>query len=440
MTTSDMPPGTRGRGPFCSECGASLPATGSFCPSCGAAVAAPGYPTAPAPSADASHRRTVRHGQVGAAVVVILALLGVGAGMALARRGPENQTTPLVASKSATATTATPAAAPSPATPAVTTLTATPSSAVVPSQTFADLYQRVNSGVVRIESTTCDGGGIGTGFLIAPNLIATVAHVVSGAAALSLTLGDNASGGTTSGTVVGIDPQSDLALVRTNRPLTGHVFTLADHAPIVGQEIGAIGFPEGEPMTLTRGIVSGLERTVPINGLDRSGLIQTDVAINPGNSGGPMLATDGQVYGLIDAKRTDAAGIGYAVSPTTANARLGAWKGSTTSVVTSACARPVAPGPARTLNPTLPPASDPQTVAVTGALKGYFDAINAADYGSAWRALGPSIRGPSPDSLAAGLATTYDGLVVVHSVSSAPSGAVLAHVTFTSVQALGVVK
>lgn len=114
-------------------------------------------------------------------------------------------------------------------------------------QTFATLYQAVNSGVVRIKTTTCTGGGIGTGFLVEPNLIATVAHVVNGAAALSLTLGDNSAGGTTSGTVVGIDQQNDVALVRTNRPMSGHVFTMAEKAPSVGQEIAAIGFPEDSP-------------------------------------------------------------------------------------------------------------------------------------------------------------------------------------------------
>lgn len=279
------------------------------------------------------------------------------------------------------------------------------------------------------------GGGIGTGFLVAPNLVATVAHVVDGAAALSLTVGENGSGGTTSGVVVGIDPQADVALIRSNRPLTGHVFTLADKPPTVGQEIAAIGFPEGQPMTLTRGIVSGLDRSIPIEGLNRSGLIQTDVAINPGNSGGPMLATDGQVFGLIDAKNVQASGLGYAVSPTTAAARLRAWNGATTSVVSAACDHPAGPLPGRTLDPVVPPGSDPRTVAVAQALQTYFQAINAADYRTAWLQTSPRIRGTSPDSLANGDATSYDGLVVVHSVTPATAGAVLAHVTFTSVQA-----
>lgn len=428
---------------FCPHCGHALPPAGLFCTSCGSPVAS--GPNAP-PSADQTSSRAGSGVDAGgvphrkrllpALTAVLLLLLGGGV-TALAMRGSgQTVTTSATASSGPAAGKASSSSPPPAASAAAVTTTVTSSAPPATSapQTFADLYKNVNGGVVRIETTTCDGGGIGTGFLVAPNLVATVAHVVEGAAALSLTIGDNGSGGTTSGVVVGLDPQSDVALVKTNRPLTGHVFRLADHVPTVGQEIAAIGFPEGEPMTLTRGIVSGLERTIPIDGLDRSGLIQTDVAINPGNSGGPMLATDGQVYGLIDAKRTDAAGLGYAVSPTTASARVRAWQGLTSSVVSAACEHPVAPEPGRGLDPSVPPGSDPRTVAVATALKHYFDAINAADYRTAWSGLSPRIRGTSPDSLAKGDATSYDVLVVVHSVTSAGSAA-LAHVTFTSVQA-----
>lgn len=114
-----------------------------------------------------------------------------------------------------------------------------------------------------------------------------MAHVVNQSAALSLTAGENGAGGTTSGVVVGIDSSTDVALVRVNRPISGHVFTLATAAPRVGQEVAAIGFPVGDPMTFTRGTVSGLDRTITLENVLRSGLIETDAAVNPGNSGGP---------------------------------------------------------------------------------------------------------------------------------------------------------
>ena len=452
-TSSEPPDETETNRPhFCRQCGRALPQVGSFCTACGAAVGPspqrlpqplPGTVSGPSTAAVPTTMTPVRRSRRGPVIAafVVLALLAGGGVIALAMRGsgqPISASTTTSSSSPAAerSPSSSPASSPAASVAAVTTtVTASPPPTTPGPQSLADLYKNVNSGVVRIETTTCTGGGIGTGFLVAPNLVATVAHVVNGAAVLKLTIGDSGSGGTTSGVVIGLDPQSDVALVKTNRPLTGHVFNLADHIPAVGQEIGAIGFPEGEPMTLTRGIVSGLDRTIPIDGLDRSGLIQTDVAINPGNSGGPMLATDGQVYGLIDAKRTNASGLGYAVSPTTASARVRSWQGRTTSVVSAGCDHPVAPEPGRGLDPTVPPGSDPRTVAVAGALKNYFDAINAADYRMAWLGLSPRIRGASPDSLAKGDATSYDALIVIHSVTSAPTGAVLAYVSFTSVQA-----
>ncbi len=233
----------------------------------------------------------------------------------------------------------------------------------------------------------------------------------------------------------GVDPQVDVALIRTNRPLTGHVFTIASKEPSVGQEIGAIGFPEGEPMTLTRGIVSGLDRTIPIDGLDRTGLIQTDAGINPGNSGGPMLTVDGQVYGLIDAKPDRCRRHRTPGSPTIAAARLGAWKKATTSVVSAACANPVAPAPAAAPGTLTPPGGDARSAAVAAVFQDYFDAINTADYGRAWAHLTPHLGGPSPDSLAARDATSFDSLITLESVDFSGSGTALAHVTFTSFQA-----
>lgn len=191
---------------------------------------------------------------------------------------------------------------------------------------FADLYAAVSSGVVRIASDDCDGSSVGSGFLVAPDLVATVAHVVDGAITLTLTVGENGEGGTSAGVVIGLDQETDVALIRTAHPVDGHVFTLADGDPSVGEEVAAIGFPVDSPMTLTTGAISGLDRTVNVEGIFRTGMIQTDIAVNPGNSGGPMLTTDGVVSGLIDAKRTAAEGIAFAVSPATAAAQLDAWR------------------------------------------------------------------------------------------------------------------
>jgi hypothetical protein len=259
--------------------------------------------------------------------------------------------------------------------------------------------------------------------------------VVDGAAALGLEVGEDGKGGYTSGDVVGIDRKSDIALIRTARPLSGHLFSFAVDLPAVGQEVAAIGFPEGEPMTLTRGTVSGLHRTIEIEGKQTTGLIQTDTAINPGNSGGPMLATSGTVYGVVDAKRNGAEGIAYAVSPQIAGERVDAWRGRTASVVSSPCAAPVAPLQARDQAPNGPDTQDPTSESVVKFFSAYFDAINAADYDSVWSMLAPSLRGRSSQGLARGLSTTFDTGVDVQSITLKSGGKALAHVSFTSFQA-----
>jgi hypothetical protein len=265
--------------------------------------------------------------------------------------------------------------------------------------------------------------------------VATVAHVVNESAALNLTVGEKGSGGTTSGTVVGIDPSADVALVRLDRPLQGHVFTLSVATPQVGQEVAAIGFPVGDPMTFTRGTVSGLDRTIPIENVLRSGLIETDAAINPGNSGGPLLSADGQVFGLVDAKNLDAEGIAYAVAPTIANPLLKSWVDNTTSAVSAPCASPVGPQQGRDLSPSMPGSPDATTQAVGEVLKTYFDGINSADYEQAWLMLSPSLRGASVSSFADGTSTSFDSQVTLLSVTPGAGESVIAHVTFTSVQA-----
>merc|ERR1719323_2754689 len=85
----------------------------------------------------------------------------------------------------------------------------------------------------------------------------------------------------------------------------------------VGQEVYAIGNPFGLDHTLTKGIVSGVGRTIQsIGGRPIQGVIQTDASINPGNSGGPLLNSQGQVIGMNTAILTGSgsfAGVGLAI-------------------------------------------------------------------------------------------------------------------------------
>ncbi len=191
-----------------------------------------------------------------------------------------------------------------------------------PSDPFAALYRNASSGIIRIETVQCDGKGVGTGFLLSPTLVATVAHVVDQSTTISLSAGETQ----TAGTVIGIDNVRDIALVQAIRPFSGHVFTLARTLPDVGSRVAAIGFPMGDPLTMTQGAISGLGRTIDLDDVQRTGLIQTDAAVNPGNSGGPLLDADGAVVGLVDALNIAANSIAYAVPATAASVELEQWQ------------------------------------------------------------------------------------------------------------------
>jgi hypothetical protein len=228
----------------------------------------------------------------------------------------------------------------------VTTTVTTTAPATTPSKTtttspssFSDLIARVRSGVIRIEAEGCGTASVGTGFLVGPRLVATVHQVVDAATDITLKQGKRVVG---HGTVIGGDIARDVALVRTTRPLDGYTFQFAEKPPRLGDSVAAMGFPLGLPLSVTRGTVSGKGRTVPIDGEQRRGLLQTDAALNPGNSGGPLLESDtGTVVGLVDIG-SEAHGISFAVSSRVAAALINAWKAAPQPVPASDCQAPQA--------------------------------------------------------------------------------------------------
>ncbi|MEM9795855.1 MAG: trypsin-like peptidase domain-containing protein [Pseudomonadota bacterium] len=157
--------------------------------------------------------------------------------------------------------------------------------------------------------------GTGSGFVWdAGGHVVTNAHVLEGARGATVRL---PGGRAVSARLVGADRRHDLAVLQVPgmgmRPLP--VGTSADLQ--VGQNVFAIGNPFGLDFTLTRGIVSALDRDLRVErDLTIRGLIQTDAAINPGNSGGPLLDSAGRLIGVNTAIFSPSganAGIGFAV-------------------------------------------------------------------------------------------------------------------------------
>ncbi|MBI3752284.1 MAG: trypsin-like peptidase domain-containing protein [Chloroflexi bacterium] len=160
--------------------------------------------------------------------------------------------------------------------------------------------------------------GVGSGVILtADGYILTNRHVVQGSSSLTVELSD---GRQLPATIVKVSSTVDLALIKVTA--TGlSPATIGDSTALkVGQVAIAIGSPLGTyTETVTRGIVSGLDREVTVTDdstrrqVTLKGLIQTDAAINPGNSGGPLLDIAGNVIGINTATATNAEGLGFAI-------------------------------------------------------------------------------------------------------------------------------
>jgi len=180
---------------------------------------------------------------------------------------------------------------------------------------------------------TVPSTGVGSGLILTSNgYILTNRHVVEDSNTLTVTLMD---GRELPARIVKISDTTDLALIKVDA--TGlPAATIGDSSSIqVGQTAIAIGSPLGTfTETVTRGVVSGLDREITVT--DQStrrqttlkGLIQTDAAINPGNSGGPLLDAAGQVIGLNTAVATSAEGLGFAIPISAASDLIGLATGS----------------------------------------------------------------------------------------------------------------
>ncbi len=115
-------------------------------------------------------------------------------------------------------------------------------------------------------------------------------------------------------TIVGADPQYDVAVLKVEGKDLPSVKLASSDDLVIGEWVIAIGNPFGFRNTVTVGVVSALDRALPSDyGGRLEGLIQTDAAINPGNSGGPLCDIDGSVIGMNTAIIRGAEGLGFAI-------------------------------------------------------------------------------------------------------------------------------
>ncbi|MGD9724202.1 MAG: S1C family serine protease [Pirellulales bacterium] len=191
------------------------------------------------------------------------------------------------------------------------------------------VYENVNRSVVNINTKTVrsdaffffdvevpsEGAGSGT-VIDKHGHILTNFHVVDGAREIQVTLFD---GKGYEGQLVGKDESTDVAVIKVDAPQDSLLpVTFGDSSRLrVGQRVFAIGNPFGLERTLTTGIISSLNRTLPArNHRTIKSIIQIDAAINPGNSGGPLLDSGGRLIGMntaIASATGQSAGVGFAI-------------------------------------------------------------------------------------------------------------------------------
>jgi S1-C subfamily serine protease len=198
-------------------------------------------------------------------------------------------------------------------------------SSVSDEQNSIEVYKAESPGVAFISTTSYtqdfwgdeqEGQGTGSGSVIDnEGHILTNYHVIENARKLTVNFGGNK---VYPATLVGGDPDTDLAVIKIDPPAGLPVIPLGDSDKLmVGQKVLAIGNPFGLDRTLTTGVISGLQRPIKArNGRPIDAAIHTHASINPGNSGGPLLDKYGRMIGInsqILSPAGGSVGVGFAI-------------------------------------------------------------------------------------------------------------------------------
>lgn len=259
--------------------------------------------------------------------------------------------------------------------------------------TWAEIFDAADEAVVQLSVLQCQDGPVsGSGFLVAPDVVVTAAHVVEGAGAISVhTPGDDV----VAGVVMGTDPSTDTALVRLEGAVDAQPMELADDVPSRGSDLAVLGYPLGAyTVRIARGIVAGLPQPVDYGDQQVERAFVTDAATNAGNSGGPVVDDRGLVIGLLsggeewaDADHTrPVEGINYVIPVGDIRDGIDRWS-EERGTDTSGCGDGLDPEA-----PDLEPGytdGEPVAATIANMLNAHGDAINVGEYASAFAMFTP---------------------------------------------------
>lgn len=173
---------------------------------------------------------------------------------------------------------------------------------------------KAEGSTVRVEGFACGGIATGSGFITAPNYVVTNAHVVAGMTdPVLLNQGQRQRA-----TTVWFDPNTDLAVLRTDRPLPGTPLTLAGETQPRGSSVAILGYPGGGSLRVSPGVILrsqlAVGRDIYGGSISSRQIYALQVDIEQGNSGGPVVLPDGRVAGVIFGKAVTHDGVGYALT------------------------------------------------------------------------------------------------------------------------------
>jgi S1-C subfamily serine protease len=190
---------------------------------------------------------------------------------------------------------------------------------------------------LKIEGFACGDIQEGSGFVVAPGMVATNAHVVAGVRAPAVL--DRA--GSHRSTPVFFDPKEDIAVLRVSG-LTEPALRLLPSTVGRGTEGVALGYPGGGPLHASPAVVlsevSALGRDIYGRSLTVRDVYQLRADIRPGNSGGPLVRPDGTVAGVVFARSSLNPDLGFALTSASVRARVASAEASTHAVTTGPCA------------------------------------------------------------------------------------------------------